>query len=71
MTPAPSKNHRRSAFIASLLVVLGFIALVFFVQTDFDRRSFLGFCIQKHRLLHEAGSPKIVLVGGFECVNWN
>lgn len=62
--PALSTGHRRSAFSTALLIVACFLAAVFFIQTDFDRRSFLGICPHKHRLLQAAGSPKVVIVGG-------
>ncbi|MBA3992064.1 MAG: hypothetical protein C0469_00960 [Cyanobacteria bacterium DS2.3.42] len=63
-TETETARQKRSAAIASLSVLLLLLCGVFFTQTKFDRDSYLASCIDKHRLLKETASPRVILVGG-------
>lgn len=51
-----------AAFSLSILFLL--VLSVFFVQTKFDRNSYLASCVEKHHLLEKTASPRVILVGG-------
>lgn len=59
-----ASRKRCSATVASLSILTVLTIWIVFAQTKIDRDSYLAICPDKHRILKQSPSPKVILVGG-------
>lgn len=60
----PASKRRWSATVVSLSILVLLVIWVVFAPTKIDRDSYLEICTDKHRILRETPSPKVILIGG-------